>query len=373
MPLKIRFIIHDLCQGGAEKVLVNLVNNMNRDKFDITVMTLFDVGVNKQFLKQHIKYKSCFKRPIPGNSHLLKIFSPEMLYGLLIKDNYDIVVSYLEGPTARIVGGAPKGVKTVSWIHSTISTQKALSASFRNEKEANRCYERADAMVFVSESVKDSFLSVCNTKNNFVLYNTNESESIKKKALEPIENFDFSNSFNWCAVGKLVTIKGYDRMLRIQKRLLDEGYNVHFHALGIGEEEDSLKDFCKSSGIENSVTFWGYQTNPYKYVSKCDLFVCASLSEGFSTAATEALIVGTPVCTVEVSGMKEMLGKNDEYGIVTKNDENDLYNAIKQLLDDPALLKHYKMQANIRGETFSTKNTVNAVEQFLDDLYNGVL
>ena len=48
---KILFIIHDLGHGGAEKVLVNLVNHMDRNKFDITVMSLFDVGVNKQFLK----------------------------------------------------------------------------------------------------------------------------------------------------------------------------------------------------------------------------------------------------------------------------------------------------------------------------------
>ena len=73
--------------------------------------------------------------------------------------------------------------------------------------------------------------------------------------------------------------------------------------------------------MESTVTLLGYQTNPYKYVAGCDLFVCSSYAEGFSTAATEALIVGTTVCTVEVSGMKEMLGENNEYGIVTENSE----------------------------------------------------
>ena len=101
------------------------------------------------------------------------------------------------------------------------------------------------------------------------------------------------------------------------------------------------------------------------YVSKCDLLVCSSYSEGFSTAATEALIVGTPVCTVEVSGMKEMLGNNDEYGIVTENDEEALYRGIKRLLDDPELLRHYRRQAAIRGKAFSTAETVKAVEDML--------
>ena len=117
--------------------------------------------------------------------------------------------------------------------------------------------------------------------------------------------------------------------------------------------------------MTDSVTFLGYQTNPYKYVAKCDLFVCASHSEGFSTAATEALIVGTPVVTTLVSGMKELLGKHNEWGIVTENDEESLYQGIKRVLDDPKLLAHYKEKAAQRGKMFSTENTVSAVEEML--------
>ena len=121
----------------------------------------------------------------------------------------------------------------------------------------------------------------------------------------------------------------------------------------------------RENGLEDNFKLLGYWTNPYKYVAGCDLFLCASTAEGFSTAATEALIVGTPVCTVEVSGMKEMLGENNEYGIVTENNEEALYRGIKKLLDDPALLAHYKQQATIRGKDFSTENTVDAVVAML--------
>lgn len=129
-----------------------------------------------------------------------------------------------------------------------------------------------------------------------------------------------------------------------------------------------MKNYVKEKDMENCVTFLGYQTNPYKYVAKSDVFVCSSFSEGFSTAATEALIVGTPVCTVEVSGMKEMLGENNEYGIVTENDEEALYRGIKSLIESPELLAHYKKQAEIRGKDFSTEQTVRAVEEMLEKL-----
>ncbi len=368
--IKVLFLIHDLSVGGAEKVLVNLVNNMDKGKFDITVMSLFDVGVNKQFLNTDIKYKSCFKRLIPGNSHYMKLLSPKRLYKWLIKDDYDIVVSYLEGPTARIVGGAPDGVKVVSWVHCTFKDEFELQMSFRNIKECKLCYERADLMVFVSEGVKKAFLQLCPTSNNVVLYNTNDTNIIIEKSFE-VNNVDFPRkSFNICSMGKLVPSKGFQRLIKIHKKLIDNGYDVHLHILGIGEFEENLKQMCFENLIADRVAFWGYQTNPYKFVAKCDLYVCASYAEGFSTAATEALIVGTPVCTVDVSGMKEMLGENNEYGIVTDNDDECLYLAIKKLIDDPELHSHYKKMAADRGKIFSTERTVSAVEKMLTDLYN---
>lgn len=120
---------------------------------------------------------------------------------------------------------------------------------------------------------------------------------------------------------------------------------MHLYILGIGPLQAEMEEYIRRNELQDTVTLLGYQTNPYNYVSKCDLFVCASFAEGFSTAATEALIVGTPVCTVEVSGMKEMLGEHNEWGVVTENSEDELYLGIKKLLDDPALLAHYKAKA----------------------------
>lgn len=362
---KVLFLIHDLGHGGAEKVLVNLVNNMDPEKFDISVTALFGGGVNEQFLKPHIHYRAVFPQMIPGNSHIMKLLTPNQLHKLCVKEHYDIEVSYLEGPDSRIISGCPyKNTKLISWIHCTMNSNEDIARSFRSAAEAAQCYGKMDAMVFVSKTNRDAFLSVCPYSGRIeVLYNTNESNQIITLAQEDARLP--KDAFCWCGVGKLLPSKGFDRMIRIQKRLADEGYNTHFYALGEGKQHEELEALVRELGLDASVTFLGYQTNPYKYVAKCDLFVCASFAEGFSTAATEALIVGTPVCTVEVSGMKEMLGENNEWGIVTENDEEALYQGIKRLLDDPALLAHYKEKAAQRGKTFSTENTVKAVEEML--------
>lgn len=367
----ILFLIHDLGHGGAEKVLVNLVNNMDPKQFDITVLALFGGGVNEQFLKPHIRYRAIFRRSFPGNSHIMKLFSPEMLHKWFIKEHYDIEIAYLEGPAARVISGCQdKKTKLVSWIHCTMQTPKEVALGFRNVEEARDCYGRMDSLVFVSETVCDAFLEAYPySGKTAVLYNTNESDKIMEKASEEVELLE--DGFRWCGVGKVVPVKGFDRMIRIQKKLTDEGYKAHLYILGEGHQRAELTKVASECGETSRISFLGYQTNPYKYVAKCDLFVCASHSEGFSTAATEALIVGTPVVTTLVSGMKEMLGANSEWGIITDNDEEALYQGIKRLLDDPELLAHYKSRAKERGKIFATENTVRTAENYMLDLLRG--
>lgn len=367
---KILFFIPNLSVGGAEKVLVNLVNNMDSSKFDITVLSLFGGGVNEQFLKKHIKHRHCFKKTFRGNSQILKLFSPKALYKKFIKEHYDIIVSYLEGPTARIVSGCTdKDTKLVSWIHIQQETKENVAYSFKSFNEAKECYERFDNTVCVSEYVKRDFTRLLDFKGSIeVLYNTNETVDILRLSEEKSDVKMDEEATKICVVGKIAKNKGVDRVLRIQKRLLDEGFNTHLYYLGVGPEEENLKAYIEAEKIGDKVTFLGYQTNPYKYVKACDLFTCASFAEGFSTAATEALIVGTPVVTVEVSGMKEMLGENNEYGIVTENDENALYEGIKKMLTTPGMLEDYAKRAKERGKFFSTENTVKAVENMLESL-----
>lgn len=368
---KILFLIHDLGQGGAEKVLVNLVNNMNRSSFDITVISLFGGGVNEQFLNKEINYKTVFKNSFPGNSRIMKLFSPQFLHSKFIKEKYDIEVSYLEGPSARIISGCKsEDTKLVSWIHVEQHTMKTLAASFRNSKEARRCYDRFDQVICVSEFVKQDFSDILDyQKPCMVLYNTVESNKIREKSFEPIQiTMADKKVFRIIAIGTLKESKGYKRLFSILHRLYNEGYLVHLYVLGVGPQQKELEKILSVKNMNNYVSLLGYDTNPYRYLRNCDLFVCSSYSEGFSTAATEALITGTPVCTVDVSGMKEMLGENNEYGIVTENNEEALYQGIRTLIESPELLAKYKHRAEIRGKRFSTDSTVHAVEQMLNSL-----
>ena len=366
------FLIPTLDRGGAENVLVDLVNHLDPDKFRITVQTLFDRGAQKNRLREGIEYRSFLYHQFHGNSRLLALIPSPLLYRMIVRRRYDVVVSYLEGPTTHILAGCPyPDSGCITWVHVEMNRDRQMSVGFRSKREALRGYRSFDRIVFVAKTVRESFERVAGESfpNGVVLYNTIDSDMILTKALEKLPDHVFSDDeFKIVSVGRIIDAKGFDRLAHVQKALKAEGYHTHVYILGTGKDRERLEAYAAENGISDSFSFLGFQENPYPYVANADLFVCSSRREGFSTAVTEALVLGVPVVSTNCSGACELFGDNDEYGIVVDQDEEALLAGIKRLLDEPELLAHYRGQAVIRGKTFLAENTVRAVEEMLTEL-----
>lgn len=362
------FVIPNLGGGGAEKVLVNLCNCLNKNKYDVTILTLFKAGVNAQFLDDSVKLIEGNVKQFRGNSHLMKLFSPKFLYRFFIKNEYDCIIAYLEGPAARIVSGCthPK-TKLVSWIHCEQSLKEAV-ASFRSREEARRCYMRFDKIVCVAETVRTNFMNYFDvSKNSTVIYNVVDSIGLKNKALECINDNPFNDGLKIVSTGRLINLKGYDRLINIHRRLLDNGIKNQVYILGRGELQHYFESDIIRFGIKDTFHLLGFHANPYKYMAHADLFVCSSRKEGISTAVTEALILGLPVVSTNCSGTTELLGEHNEYGIVTENDEESLYHGVITMLSGNNLL-YYKNKSIERGKMFSKEKCVLAAEKLFDSL-----
>ena len=200
--IKILFLIHDLGAGGAEKVLVSLVNHMDREQFDITVIALFGGGVNEQFLAPHIRFRAVWPKALPGNSKLMRLLTPQQLHQMLVKDRYDVEIAYLEGPSARVVSGCPDpSTKLLCWIHSD-QPRSVCAKSFRSYEESVQCYSRFDAVVCVSEGIRDIFRrSYPSLQNTIVRYNTLETDKILTLKDEPIGDIGFFRARSASAKG----------------------------------------------------------------------------------------------------------------------------------------------------------------------------
>ena len=365
---RILFLIHDLSYGGAERVLVNLANGLDKSKYEVYVQTLFDIGVNKQYLNNDVHYIPGLKKVFKGNATLMKLLSPKALAKVVIKGDYDLVVSYLEGPCARIVSGY--NGKKATWIHIEHLSVESLAGSFRNVKEMQDAYNSFDVIACVADTVRENFLKLSQTSASCVtIYNVNNTDDIIAKSAEVQNTITKANGcFNIISVGRLINNhKGFDRLIKIHKKLLDEEINNKLYILGEGPDKEKLTGLIDELGIEKSCFLLGFQDNPYKFIKAADLFVCSSHKEGFSTAVTEALVLGVPVVSTDVSGAYELLGKNNEYGIVVENSEEAVYDGVKEMLSEDNLIK-YQKSACFRGESFKSEITLRENEKLFDKL-----
>lgn len=367
--IKILFFHFDLGYGGAENVLVTLLNNLDPDRYDITLITLFHHGTAAKKLNSNIRWKWVLDRkPFRGITYILRIFPPKLLHRLFVKDKYDIEIAYIEGAPTRIVSGCQStGTKIYAWIHVQFNDFKEFFHPFQSKSEVIKCYNRFDGLAGVSKYIVDNF-----EKQTFgriqtlkVVNNTLEVEDIYRQSLEPIPIKLNTDKVNLCSVGRLNIQKGYDRLIKVLIKLKEAGMGTfHMYLLGEGELKDELCEMTRNSVVKDDVTFLGYQDNPHKYVSKMDFFVCSSYREGYSTAVTESIINHTPVLTTNCSGMSEILGDSGA-GIIVNNDEESLYEGIKLILSNKDVREKCKIAAQKRGKYFSKENTIRQFEQFI--------
>lgn len=157
--IKILFFHFDLGYGGAERVLVNLLNNLDKDKYDITLLTLFHYGIAAKDLDKSIRWKWVLDRkPFRGITYLLRLFSPEFLHRRIIREKYDIEIAYMEGAPSRIISACPyEDTKKFAWIHVQIDNFRSFFHPFRSKKEVVTSYNRLDGIAGVSEYIVEDF------------------------------------------------------------------------------------------------------------------------------------------------------------------------------------------------------------------------
>ena len=369
--MRILFLSNSLSGGGAERVLVNLTNSMAENGHDITLRVLTNAGDNKNMLSQKVKYEFVFKKGFKGINYL-HLLPKKWIYKNVAYGDFDVIVVYLHGVLTKIVANAPRSQKTVAYLHANMEKSPFIK-SFRSKVDIQKCFKQYDRIVSVSEDVRQSFIRATDINDDrlVVKYNTFDVEKIKTLAIEPINNsFEEKRGISICTVGKLEEVKGHKRLLSVMNRLIDNNFFAQLTIVGDRPLRRELQDYINQNKLSDYVYLVGFDPNPYKYVAKSDLFVCSSFSEGFSSVVAESLILGVPVVTTDCAGMREMLGNNNEYGIVIDNNEESLYNGLADIIKNGEKLELYRLAAKERGKFFEPQQTVVAVEKMIEEILN---
>lgn len=374
---KVLFVIESLGGGGAEKVLTTIVKYLDKRKFDVNVLLMTETGLYLEEMRKYCNVQSLLpdynklNNPIDKIKYKLKYkfiyrAKTEKVYEKYVKEKYDIEIAFIEGFATKFVGASSNlKSKKLAWVHTDMLQNEDADICYKNKKQHMGIYKKFDRIVCVSDSVKQAFENKFSEHQRIsVQYNpVDEKEIITKSEYKADVVYPFQGILLG-TIGRLVPAKGYLRLAKCAKKLADKGYKFTIWIIGQGPEKQELEYYIAENNLEKILVLLGFKSNPYQYIKYCDAFICSSYAEGFSTAATESIILGKPVFTVECAGMKELF-LDSKCGEVVPNTDEDLYIMLEKLVQGKYNITKYQMAAKERSRKLNLKTRINEIEELL--------
>ncbi|MCD0478519.1 glycosyltransferase [Chryseobacterium sp. LC2016-29] len=381
MKKKILIRIGSLRHGGAEKVLVTFLKNLPQDQYEIDLLLNLYSGkylsevpdwVNIIYLNKGEMITTNRIQDIPKKAarviyqKALNKF-PTLLYnGKLKGKKYDIEFAAIHGMRDEIINSPLTSSKKIVWIHNDLSQVKEYT-----ETEIKKFFG-FDKIMVISKKIETLFLELAENetqKQKIVkIYNPLDTEEIVSKTERSIINYEFDEAIpTFISVGTVFPQKGFDRLLRVHKKLLEEGIKHKILIVGDGYDFENIKKLKTELNLDQTATMLGFTDNPYPYFNKADFYILSSRYEGFPTVLFEAITLKKKIIATEVSGVREMLN-DGELGLIVENSEEGIYSGMKKaLLDSPHFDKYVNKLKNYEMP-FNLENSVQKIISIIDDL-----
>ena len=377
-PYRILFVINTLGQAGAETALLSLLQTLAREKgearYEISLYVLTGQGemasrlpadvrlLNKKYREESVltakgrKYlKKTVLKAMFTRGTVVKLFPylvkntcamlgkkrllPDKLLwrvlsdgGMVLPEEYDLAVSYLEGGAAYFVADHVKAAKKAAFIH--VDYEKAGYTRALDKD----CYLAFDKIFTVSDEVREAFLKAYPElpEKTEVFHNILNKEEIVRRAEEGEGFTDGFTGTRLLSVGRLTAQKAFEVSVDAMKRLKDAGKNVRWYVLGEGDQRKKLQEQIDALRLTEDFILYGAVNNPYPFMKQADIYVHASRFEGKSIAIQEAQILGKPMVVSDCSGNREQVCHGKD-GLMCGLTPESLAENIMLLLEDEAL------------------------------------
>ena len=377
MKKKLLFLSPSLAIGGAERVLVNLLKKIDYNKYDVTLCLFSYTGVYFDELPKELKVISIFKNHT--FSRILTFIQRKWNITFLLKYfvyrkitlKYDVGICFSDGLlTDVLLMVKDRFDKTLSWVHSCYNTQIDLKKVYTKKKaeylKKNR-YNKLNGIVFVSQQSKKDFEIIFGkVKNEFCVYNIFDFDSILKKSIEyyPVLK---ENVVNFVAIGRLVQVKEYGRLIDAAKILKEKGLSFHVNILGDGPLMEFLQNKINNLSLSDVVSLLGFKSNPYPYLNNSDVLVVTSSSEALPTVLIEAMYFSKPIVATKCPGCIEITD-DGKYGLLTEHNVADIADKMENIIKDESLRDKYKELSFERIKVFDENITIDNIYKILDNL-----
>ena len=378
---KILIRIGSLRHGGAEKVLATFLKNLPRDKYEIDLLLNLYSGkylseipdwVNVIYLNKGEMITTNRLQDIPRKAFrvlyqwIMKRF-PKLLYKYILKGKkYDIEFAGIHGFRDEILQSPIKTSKKVMWIHNDLR-----KTEFHNyTDEEIRKFFGYDKILVISKHIQKDFENLAKNddeRSRIVrIYNPLDTEEVLRKS-QSVTLEKRTSVPTFLSVGTIFPQKGFDRLLKVHRKLLDEGFPHNIIIIGDGYDFQNIKKLRDELGVQETTEMLGFTDNPYPYFRDADFYVLSSRYEGFPTVLFEAITLKKNIIATDVSGVREML-ENGKLGFIVENTEEGIYEGMKKALAQPSDFQAYQDNLKCYEMPFNLENSVRKIMEILDNL-----
>lgn len=386
----------NLRMGGLERVLVEVVQNIDLSKYDVSLFIEDDSGKENIFytdIPKEIKIYFLKPEKILRKTESYKKKKKNIIYKILYnymmyKERKITIKNTIEN--IKKIGeidvfidfdwGAVKYIeklpikKSIVWVHNSIPN--LLQGRKGKIKRLGKNISKYDKIVVICDEMKAELQKIYPYINKKIerIYNPFNFERIKRQSEDDTElNIDQKELLKerYCvAVSRLDTVqKDYETLLKSFAGVREKIEDLKLFIVGDGPNRDEVEHMIEKYKLEGKVKLLGLQKNPYIWMKNSQFFIHSSKYEGFGLVLVEAMILGKAVISSDCQvGPNEIL-ENGKSGILYPvGDTVKLEHIFQEVIRDKEILKKYEEKSKKRAEDFNKDIIIKQYEKIIDSL-----
>ncbi len=361
---KILFVLPSLEAGGAERVLITLLNGLDENDYDRALLSIQSGGALETLVDPAISLFSLHQSLSP--------FSLPRLFFMLKKVQPDVVFSTMLHMNFAVLALKPFFPKTKFIVREAITPsylfEKHTSWAFLIKALYKGLYPKSHLVLSPTNTVFEEFRNDLNMDlETFLLMKNPVDVDCIRGGVNVFggQNGD-EKLVRFIACGRLVEQKGFDRLIS-QLAQFNIPYQWRFDIIGEGPERERLEILIEQMGLQNKVFLQGLILSPYDYFAGADCFLMPSRYEGLPNVVLEALACGAPViATSESGGINEIAHDCIDGAVKVVSDMTDFITEMKKIT--PA--SKQEVAPSLLGECYLKEVIVKSFSDLLRDISN---
>lgn len=384
---KVLIVMSTLYNGGAERSLVNFLNELPANQYEIDLLLFKREGM---FMKQLPSFVNVLETPkelknLYGSVKKAGLLMPTKVIGTAIaslftnnsrekrgfrwkyfyrskisqmEEKYDLAVAYISGEILYFVDEKVKADKKIVWIHNDyVSAMHPKKYDYAHLQNMDQIVSISDSCVDILKEVFPEF-----AHKVYCLPNITSSVVLNKRADEYYpEEYD-KEGINILSIGRLHEQKGFDMAIKAAKIMKASKIDFKWFVIGSGELKEELEKQIVSAQVQDVFKLIGTRDNPYAYIKNCTIFVQPSRYEGKSVVLDETKILARPILVTDYPTVADQIVSDVEGKIVEMSPEG-IAKGIIELLSNKE--EQEKLISNLQAKDYGNQYEIeNYIELF---------